>query len=379
MDHSVPFTASSPKVGLGTTGTLPSTIGFNTYHKFGNGEQIIYITDNQESLGGLTTSASYYASVVGSGGTTIRLHTTEAGALAGINTVVLTSRGSGTQFIKATDKKLIIESINVINSGTGYQNKKRTLQPAGVTTSLNQIEIVNHDYKDGEIVNYTCTGTPITGLTTATDYYVCFIDKDNFKLTSVGVGTTASDFYYKTKQYRPLDSIGVGTHQFNYPEIAVTITGNVGVASVGAETFEAKVQPIFRGEVTSIHLADKGVGYGSSEIINFNRQPDVSLSSGTDAQLTPIIHNGSIIEVIVENKGKDYVSPPDLQINGDGSGAVLTPVLKTVGIGTSATYLLQEVKVLQKGIGFTKEATSIDVLSSGEGCKTSSQCSTMDY
>ena len=90
VSHSVPFTASADKVGLGTTGTLPSTIGFNTYHKFGNGEQIIYITDNQESVGGLTTSASYYASVVGSGGTTIRLHTTEAGALVGINTVVLT-------------------------------------------------------------------------------------------------------------------------------------------------------------------------------------------------------------------------------------------------------------------------------------------------
>ena len=369
VDHSVPFTASSEKVGLGTTGTLPSTIGFSTYHKFTNGEQVIYVTDNQESVGGLTTSAAYHASVVGSGGTTIRLHTTEAGALAGINTVVLTSRGSGTQFIKATSKKSIIESINVIDSGTGYENKKRTVQPAGITTSLDQIKIVNHDYKDGEIVNYTCTGTPIAGLTTATDYYVCFVDKDNFHLTSVGVGTTAKDFYYRTKQYRPLTSIGVGTHQFNYPEIAVTITGNVGVTSVGAETFEAKVQPIFRGEVTSIHLADNGVGYGSSEIINFNRQPDVSLSSGVDAQLTPIVHNGSITEVIVENKGKDYIAPPDLQINGDGSGAVLTPVLNTVGIGTSVRYLLEEVKVLQKGSGYTKDAVSIDVLSPGEGVK----------
>ena len=367
VDHTVPFTASSEKVGLGTTGTLPSTIGFSTYHKFANGEQVIYITDNQESIGGLTTSASYYASVVGSGGTTIRLHSDEAGALAGINTVTLTSRGSGTQHIKAAKTKSIIESINVINSGTGYENKKRTVQPAGITTSLDQIKIVNHDYKDGEIVNYTCTGTPITGLTTATDYYVCFVDKDNFKLTSVGVGTTASNFYYRTKQYRPLESIGVGTHQFNYPEISVTITGTVGVASVGVETFEAKVQPIFRGEVTSIHLADNGVGYGSSEIINFNRQPDVSLSSGVDGQLTPIIHGGSITEVIVENKGQDYIAPPDLQINGDGKGAVLTPILKTVGIGTSAKYLLEEVKVINKGIGYTKDATSIDVLSAGQG------------
>ena len=45
---------------------------------------------------------------------------------------------------------------SVIDSGTGYENKKRTVQPAGITTSLDQIKIVNHDYKDGEVVNYTC-------------------------------------------------------------------------------------------------------------------------------------------------------------------------------------------------------------------------------
>ena len=297
--HSVPFFSSSSKVGLGTTGTLSSTIGFSTYHKFANGEQVLYITDNQDVVGGLTTNATYFASVVGSGGTTIRLHTDEAGALAGINTVELTSRGDGVQHIRSYQTKSLIESINVISGGSGYENKKRTVQPAGITTSLNQIKIVNHDYKDGEIVNYTCTGTPITGLTTATDYYVCLVDKDNFKLASVGIGTTTKDFYYRTNQHLDFTYIGVGTHQFNYPPISVTLTGEVGVTSVGKDTFDAKIQPIFRGEVTSIHLADNGVGYGSSEIINFNREPDVTLSSGVDGQVQPIVHNGKITEVIV--------------------------------------------------------------------------------
>ena len=367
--HSIPFFSSSSKVGLGTTGTLSSTIGFSTYHKFANGEQVLYITDNQDSIGGLTTNATYFASVVGSGGTTIRLHTDEAGALAGINTVELTSRGDGVQHIRSYKTKSLIESINVISGGSGYENKKRTVQPAGITTSLNQIKIVNHDYKDGEIVNYTCTGTPITGLTTATDYYVCFVDKDNFKLASVGVGTTTKDFYYRTKQHLDFTYIGVGTHQFNYPPISVTLNGEVGVTSVGKETFEAKIQPIFRGEVTSIHLADNGVGYGSSEIINFNREPDVTLSSGVDGQVQPIVHGGKITEVIVENKGQDYIAPPILSINGDGVGCVITPVLKTVGIGTSAKYLLEEVKVIKAGSGYTKEDTTIDVISPGSDVK----------
>jgi len=369
VTHSIPFFSSSSKVGLGTTGTLSSTIGFSTYHKFANGEQVLYVTDNQDVVGGLTTNASYFASVVGSGGTTIRLHSDEAGSLAGINTVVLTSRGDGVQHIRSYKTKSLIESINVISGGSGYENKKRTVQPAGITTSSDQITIQNHDYKNGEIVNYTCTGTPITGLATATDYYVCFVDDDNFKLTSVGVGTTSKDYYYRTKQFRDLTYIGVGTHQFNYPPISVTLNGKVGVTSVGDETFEAKIQPIFRGEVTSIHLADNGVGYGSSEIINFNREPDVTLSSGVDGQVQPIVHNGKITEVIVENKGQDYIAPPILSINGDGAGCIITPVLKTVGIGTSATYLLEEVKVIKTGSGYTKEDTSIDVISPGSDVK----------
>ncbi len=97
IEHSVSFDADSPRVGLGTTGSLPSTIGFTTYHKFRNAERVLYVTDNQEVVGGLTTSSTYYAAVVGTGGTTIRLHKDEAGVLAGINTITLTSRGVGKQ------------------------------------------------------------------------------------------------------------------------------------------------------------------------------------------------------------------------------------------------------------------------------------------
>ena len=124
VSHSVPFFSNSSKVGLGTTGDLPSTIGFSTYHKFANGEKVIYDPKGQSVIAGLTSDASYWVSVVGTGGTVIRLHTGEAGALAGINTVVLTARGDGVQHIKAYNTKSVIESINVLTSGSGYENKE---------------------------------------------------------------------------------------------------------------------------------------------------------------------------------------------------------------------------------------------------------------
>ena len=110
----------------------------------------------------------------------------------------------------------------------------------------------------------------------------------------MGVGTTNQEFYYNTKQYRPLTSIGIGTHTFNYQPITATLTGKVGLSSIGSETFEGKIQPIIRGEITSIHLSENGVGYGSSEIINFVREPEVTLLAGSEAQLSPVISNGSV-------------------------------------------------------------------------------------
>ena len=276
----------------------------------------------------MSTDSSYFVSSVGL--TTVKLFPTQNDALSGINTVELTSFGIGKQFINSFNKKTVVDSINVIESGSGYQNKKRTaLSSSGINTALNQIKIVEHDYQSGDVINYVETSdTVIGGLSADTEYYVTAIDSDEFKLSAVGVGSTAKDFYYNTKQYVDFTSSGVGTQTFNYPSITVSVVGTVGIASTGTETFECKVQPIFRGEVTSIHLSNQGVGYGSSEIINFLREPQVTLIGGTEAQLQPVVVNGSITEVVVMSKGQKYNAAPTLTINGDGIGAVITPVFE---------------------------------------------------
>ena len=98
-------------------------------------------------------------------------------------------------------------------------------------------------------------------------------------------------------QFIDFTTTGSGTHSFNYQDISVSVVGRVGISSVGTETFEAEVQPVFRGEITSVHLSNQGVGYGSSEIINFTRNPLVSLVSGSEAQLYPVVNDGKIVDV----------------------------------------------------------------------------------
>jgi hypothetical protein len=348
--------ASAQLIGIGST---LSTIGFTTYHKFRNSERVIYKTSSQRGVGGLSTNSSYYVSVQSP--TVIKLHETKSDAISGINTVSLTSFGIGYHDIESYNKKSVIKSINILDSGSGYENKKRTVSIAGINTSISTISINDHQFKSGEVVNYTNNGTSIGGLSSNTNYYVTKVSDDSFKLSKVGFGTDNLDFYYNTKQYINFTSVGSGTHVFNYPEISVEVIGNIGVSSVSNETFAAVVQPIFRGEITSIHLSNKGTKYGSSEILNHQRNPLVTLNSGTSAQLTPIISDGKIVEVLSNISGTNYNSPPTLNIIGDGFGAVIVPIIENGQITS--------VKVIEGGSGYRQESTQVSIVSAGSGAK----------
>jgi len=357
IDHESSFNSESPSalVGIGST---VSTIGFGTYHKFRNSERIIYKTNGQTAVGGLSTDSSYYVSTISP--YVVKLHKTLDDAVSGINTVVLSSYGVGNHTLQSYNKKSVVGSINIINSGSGYENKKRTSQPSGISTALSIVEIENHDYKSGEVVVYNVDGTAVSGLTTNTSYYVTVVDSDKFRLSQVGVGSTNQDFYYNTKQFVNFNSVGSGTHIFNYPEISVEIVGDVGISSVGSETFKSIIKPIFRGQITSVHLSDNGIGYGSSEILNYNRQPSITLDSGSNAQLTPIIENGKIVDVIINNSGVNY-SSPNISITGSGSGASITPIVQNGAITS--------VKIINGGIGYSQRSTFITITPPGSSCK----------
>ena len=356
IEHKVSFNAGVPFAGAATTSSVnlvDNTIGFgNVYHKFRNAEEVIYNTDGQTAIGGLTKASTYFVNVKDA--YTIGIHSTYQAAIDGDAPISLTSYGEGKQLFRSVFKKSIVDSINVTNSGSNYEVKTRTVQPVGVSTVLDSINIENHDYSSGEVIKYTTDGTIIEGLVHGSEYYVTSVDKDNFKLS-------LTKDLYDTEQYVNIGSKGEGTQTFNYPEISVELVGSVGIDPVGADTFKAKVQPVFRGEITSVHLSNNGVGYGSSEIVNFERAPFISLTAGRNAQLQPVISNGKIIDVIVLNSGSGYISIPDLDISGDGIGAVLTPIIQN--------NKLTDVKIISGGVGYSQASTTISVFSTGKGVK----------
>ena len=291
---------------------------------------------------------------------TLRLHRNLNEAVSGINTIAFTAFGEGNHQFRSLNGKSQVGSINVLDSGEGYENKLKTCQPTGINTALNIITINNHDYKTGEIVTYTADsdGTAIGGLSDSKKYYVYVVDGNTFKLSTVGVGTTAKDFYLRTKQYENFTSIGVATHSFNYDPIIVKVEGKIGISSIEGNDFQCIPQPLFRGEVTSIHLTDGGVGYGASEILNFNRQPRVDLYTGVSGELLPVVANGQIIDVAINNRGQSYNTPPSISVTGIGTGAELVPEI--------VNGQIRSVKIVKGGIGYGASTTSLNVESAGE-------------
>ena len=354
IDHSSGFVSDAASAYIDLTN---NTIGFSTFHKFRNAENVIYKTDGQQSISGLVTNSQYYVSVVGL--TTVKLHNTFNDAVSGINTVNLTSYGVGVHRLQSVNKKKIVSEIIVSNPGSGYESKERTISSVGINTASNTIRILNHGYDDKEILTYSTSGSIISGLSTNKTYVVTKVDNDSFKLSSVGIGSTLKYFYYDNKDYIDFKSSGSGTHSFNYEPIQLSIRGTVGILTTSNLDFQCLVQPIFRGSIESVYVSSSGVGYGSSDIINYNRQPLVTLSSGSGAEAIPIILDGRIVEVLITKPGSGYNSPPDITIQGSGSYAKLVPVI--------SNGQLTEVKVIKGGTGYETNNTSLIITPAGSG------------
>ena len=155
---------------------------------------------------------------------------------------------------------------------------------------------------------------------------------------------------------------GAGINEFNYTPVTVSLTGHIGVSTLSGQNFNASLRPVVRGSIKSVYIADGGVGYGSSDIINYNRQPVFTPKSGKNAQLVPIISvDGKLSEVIVLNAGSEYNSPPDLTIDGTGKGTEIIAILKGESIDS--------VKIVNAGVGHTSTDATIKVTSNGDGAK----------
>ena len=357
IQHNVPFLAGIALTnGTGGVDIDNDKIGFTTSHNFRANEEIQYESGTATVVTGISTNSTYFARIVDA--STITLHNSFNDSNTGINTVQLTRVGSGKQFFKTVKDKSIISSIVVSKSGSGYKNFEYNIPTSGINTSLNLITIKDNRFANDEVVNYTPGISAISGLSSTTDYFVKKNDADSFVLYEVGVGSTNKRYYIDNNIITDLQSIGNGS--LNYKPISVSVQGTSGVSTIGTngsfKTFvECDVQPIFRGSIIDAGVISGGIEYGSPEIINFNRKPIVTLETGSSAQLTPIVDNGTITEIVVNDGGSGYNSPPHLTVS-KGQYCKITPI--------TVNGVITEVKVLDGGKDY-KSDSLITIIPSG--------------
>ena len=227
IDHFIDFDASSTGNAINIS---EDTIGFGTFHKFRDGEAVIYKTFNTGAIGiasaGITTTAIqetpdqrlvdesiYFVSRVNA--STVKLANTKNDALTQSNLINITGFADGSQRLQSLNKKLVLGDIIIENPGEGFENKRRLIPTAGINTYSDFIEYTNHGFEDGEIIRYSNNEIKIGGLDTDQDYYVLKINDSQFRLAAAGIGTTLSNANYLSKQFVGLTSLGSGDHIFN--------------------------------------------------------------------------------------------------------------------------------------------------------------------
>jgi hypothetical protein len=342
------------------------TITFKTIHNFKNGEEIIYHKNGNPAIGigtylGSNTNTgnylqeqkSYFAKIINS--RTVQLYPSLLEYNSGINTVGFTTiNTNGTHFFTTINTKNTLTSIKVIDGGSGYTNRKLIVNPSGILTTNHTVNFPNHGFSSGELIKYNYETAPISGLNSSFYYQVLVNDSNSFRIVNAGIGGTNTSDYARQK-YIKFESKGTGYQYFSYPEINLNIRYSIGINSAPVGIITAT--PVVRGSIIDAYLYEKGTNYGSS-ILNLHKKPEISIDSGEGAELRPLILNGSIYAVQIQYGGKNYYSDPDLEVTGEGSGAILRAVRRNKKI--------VDVVIINGGVGYSQESTIIKVKSTGK-------------
>jgi len=341
---------------------------FKEPHGLDNGQKIVYNSNgnlgigigsfagsNLDSGNYLINGGIYLTKVLNS--KSIQIFSSTSDLNSGINTIGITTVNTyGIHKFRIYEPIKVLSYVRVVNPGEGYSYKSLNINPSGISTQTNIIKFKEHNFNDGDLINYSYDQEPILGLSTSKKYYVLKIDDNSFQLSDGGEinddETSTSKLNYIKRNPTSISSVGNGYHTFSYPKISVEV-----LAEYSGITSAIQLTPIVRGKVTGAYLYDPGSDYGSTAL-NLNIKPLITIKKGSGAQLKPLIFNGKIISVQVQNKGSNYDKSIDLTVIGSGIGCKLRAVV--------IDGLIDSVIVLNSGVGYDN-STTITISSLGQG------------
>ena len=349
--------------------TIDNTIQFFEKIVFNDNEEVIYNSNGNANVNNLIDGAHYFIGINDQSTNKVKIYNTQYDSINKITGTEVSFVGisSGFHSFKSLRNKNTITEVFVKEPGKGYSNRSIKVpsilstdnETVGINTFDSYFFAKNHGFNSGELVNYSTTGSVISGLSTSSSYYITTIDSNKFKL-SVGIGTSISNQNYLDKKYITFSNLGVGTHTIYYPPIQI----NIESISIGSTTVITPIlEPIVLGKITDVYLENSGSGYGCTDIINYHRRPDVGISSvKSEAVLKPIVLNGSIVDVKIISKGGGYRKDSDIIVGGSGNFAQIIPIISSDGS-------LSSVNVINGGVGYASSNTTLVLTNRGTGAK----------
>ena len=359
-NRSITFDTRVTAIGGGINPSEDSIL-FQFDHNLPLGERVIYNNRGFESIGvaapgsdislgkTLANGGIYFAKPINN--KTIQLYTTLEALKTGGAPVGLSSNltGFGVQSFDTLSKNKIIGA-TIVEDGGFFYYRKMNFSPSNVFIEYDEIRYDNHGFSSGEYINYETTGTNVGGLSTSNQYIVTKLDDNTLKLSDAGVGGTITS-NYERELFVDLTSTGIGTHSFQYPEITTEVLVSFGSSITGSVV----ATPVIRGEINQVYTDDGG--YYGSDIIGFQKNPDVDIIIGEGARIKPVVVDGKIISVQILSKGKNYSDTPDLVVTDSsesGAGALLRAVVIDGEI--------EEVIIIEQGISYGETTTDITVV-----------------
>jgi hypothetical protein len=356
--------------------TVQNELRFGKSHGFVTGEAVVYETFGTFPIGigtdvnggTLLNNSIYYTVNIGAG-TSIKLAKNKSDALSGTNLIDIRTTGGGIQKFRSLTRVQVVDEVNFIGSNLKFKYKKLSFGPDDINIYDNIFNCTDHQFENGEEVVITVEGTYLGGANEGQSYYIKKLDANRFQLTTDIIG----------KNILNITDIDFATTYFvQYPPIRVTVEGKIKEISSGSIGYGATVIPIVEGNIKSIRV-QRGLArpsekfLGAKNTINYHRKPFITVLEGMDAAFQPIVEDGKIIEVVVKNAGEDYYNNIELQVKGNGFGAVLLPVISNGEIynGQISYGQIIDVLISDPGVGYASTNTTIEVVSKGKNFKCS--------
>jgi membrane-bound inhibitor of C-type lysozyme len=239
-----------------------------------------------------------------------------------------------------------IDSIIIDNAGSGYLgNSAVTLTVSGTFNGGTGNSVANLT----AVLNETGQFLDVVISNSGANYSNAIISITD----SRGTGTS----YYQGLSNVIITNVGAAY----YSNVTANTTANVYTTGAFQPGSNAKISLNFTNNVLSgINILNKGSGYSTAVSANTavaitttgTIQPTTNATANAyfakSAVLTPVIYNGYIDRVVIEDPGTNYSANNQTFISlvGDGTGAILTPFVNTAG-------QIADVYIEERGQGYT--------------------------